>query len=146
MKLDVQGVSFSYKSRCAIEDVTIGIREGELVSLVGPNGSGKTTLLKCVNKILKLQKGTVLVDGHDVSGLGLKELAKLLGYVPQGTGRSFPSTVFEIVLIGRKPYMNWNVSSKDKEIVLDILTLMGLEEMAQRPSNELSGGNSRKFR
>lgn len=144
MKLDVKGVSFSYGSRCALEDVTMSIGAGELVSLVGPNGSGKTTLLKCVNRILKLRKGTVLVEGHDVSKLRLKELAKLLGYVPQGTGRSFPSTVFEIVLIGRKPYMNWNVSSKDKEIVLDILTLVGLEGMASRPSNELSGGELQK--
>jgi iron complex transport system ATP-binding protein len=144
MKLDVKGVCFSYGSRCALEDVTMSIGAGELVSLVGPNGSGKTTLLKCVNRILKLQKGTVLVEGHDVSKLRLKELAKLLGYVPQGTGRSFPSTVFEIVLIGRKPYMNWNVSSRDKEIVLDTLTLMGLEGMAPRQSNELSGGELQK--
>lgn len=144
MKLDVKGVSFSYGSRCALEDVTMSIGEGELVSLVGPNGSGKTTLLKCVNRILKLQKGTVLVEGQDVSKLRLKDLAKLLGYVPQGVGRSFPSTVFEIVLIGRKPHVDWSVSSKDKEIVLDILTLMGLEEMASRQSNELSGGEFQK--
>lgn len=144
MKLDVKGVSFSYGSRCALEDVTMSIEEGELVSLVGPNGSGKTTLLKCVNRILKLRKGTVLVEGQDVSKLRLKELAKILGYVPQGVGRSFPSTVFEIVLIGRKPHVDWSVSSKDKEIVLDILTLMGLEEMASRPSSELSGGEFQK--
>jgi len=144
MKLDVKGVSFNYGSRCALEDITMSIGGGELVSLVGPNGSGKTTLLKCVNRILKLRKGTVLVEGQDVSKLRPKELAKLLGYVGQGVGRFFPSTVFEIVLIGRKPHVNWNVSSKDKKIVLDILTLMGMEEMALRPSNELSGGEFQK--
>ena len=144
MKLEIKGVSFSYGSRPALEDVTMSIEEGEIVSLVGPNGSGKTTLLKCINRILKLQKGTVLVEEKDISKLKLKELAKILSYVPQSVSHSLPSTVFEIVLIGRKPHLDWNVSSRDKEIVLNILSLMGLKEMVLRQSNELSGGEYQK--
>ena len=144
MKLEIKGVSFGYGSMPALEDVTMSLEDGEIVSLVGPNGSGKTTLLKCINMILKFQKGTVLVEERDISKLKLKELAKLLSYVPQSAGRSFPSTVFEIVLIGRKPYVDWSVSSRDKEIVSNILSLMGLKEMALRQSNELSGGEYQK--
>jgi len=144
MKLEIKGVSFSYGSRPALEDVTMSIEEGEIVSLVGPNGSGKTTLLKCINRILKLQKGTVLVEEKDISKLKLKELAKILSYVPQSVSHSLPLTVFEIVLIGRKPHLDWNVSSRDKEIVLNILSLMGLKEMVLRQSNELSGGEYQK--
>ena len=144
MKLEIKGVSFGYGSMPALEDVTMSLGDGEIVSLVGPNGSGKTTLLKCINMILKFQKGTVLVEEEDISKLKLKELAKLLSYVPQSAGRSFPSTVFEIVLIGRKPYVDWSVSSRDKEIVSNILSLMGLKEMALRQSNELSGGEYQK--
>lgn len=144
MKLEIKGVSFSYGSRPALEDVTMSIEEGEIVSLVGPNGSGKTTLLKCINRILKHQKGTVLVEEKDISKLKLKELAKILSYVPQSVSHSLPSTVFEIVLIGRKPHLDWNVSSRDKEIVLNILSLMGLKEMVLRQSNELSGGEYQK--
>jgi len=144
MKLEIKGVSFSYGSRPALEGVTMSIEEGEIVSLVGPNGSGKTTLLKCINRILKHQKGTVLVEEKDISKLKLKELAKILSYVPQSVSHSLPSTVFEIVLIGRKPHLDWNVSSRDKEIVLNILSLMGLKEMVLRQSNELSGGEYQK--
>jgi len=144
MKLEIKGVSFGYGSMPALEDVTMSLGDGEIVSLVGPNGSGKTTLLKCINMILKFQKGTVLVEENDISKLKLKELAKLLSYVPQSAGRSFPSTVFEIVLIGRKPYVDWSVSSRDKKIVSNILSLMGLKEMALRQSNELSGGEYQK--
>lgn len=144
MKLEIKGASFGYGSMPALEDVTMSLGDGEIVSLVGPNGSGKTTLLKCINMILKFQKGTVLVEERDISKLKLKELAKLLSYVPQSAGRSFPSTVFEIVLIGRKPYVDWSVSSRDKEIVSNILSLMGLKEMALRQSNELSGGEYQK--
>nr|CBH37983.1 probable ABC transporter, ATP-binding protein [uncultured archaeon]CBH39917.1 probable ABC transporter, ATP-binding protein [uncultured archaeon] len=144
MRLEIKDVNFSYGSRAALEDVTMSIGEGEIVSLVGPNGSGKTTLLKCINRILKLQKGTVLVEEKDINKIKLKELAKLLSYVPQSVSHSFPSTVFEIVLIGRKPHLDWSVSSRDKEIVSNILSLMGLKDKALRQSNELSGGEYQK--
>ena len=83
MKLEIRGVQFSYGSAPVLKDVSLSIRDGEVLSLVGPNGSGKTTLLKCINRILKPKRGTILVEGRDVSKVGLKELARSLGYVPQ---------------------------------------------------------------
>gem|GEM_PF-5618618 len=56
MKLEIRGVNFSYDSRSVLEDVTMSVDEGNVVSLVGPNSSGKTTRLKCINKILKSKK------------------------------------------------------------------------------------------
>ncbi len=144
MKLKIKGVSFSYDSRPVLERVTIGIEGGEMVSLVGPNGSGKTTLIKCINRILKPRKGTILVEGKDVEKIKLRRLSRLLAYVPQSTGYLFPSTVFDTVLLGRKPYVNWGISRRDKEIVSRVLSLMGLEEMALRQFNELSGGERQK--
>jgi len=144
MKLEIRGVGFSYDSRPVLEDVTMSVDKGNVVSLVGPNGSGKTTLLKCINKILKPNKGVVLVEERDVREMKLKELAKLIGYVPQTSTNSFPSTVFDTVLLGRRPYVNWSVSSKDREIVARTLTLMGIEDLALRHLNELSGGERQK--
>ncbi|GAW92203.1 ABC transporter ATP-binding protein [Calderihabitans maritimus] len=144
MIIEVKRLHFSYGSCPVLEDVTLEVEKGEVVSLVGPNGSGKTTLLKCLNKILKPKKGTVLLMGKDVSKMNLKELARLSGYVPQNGVRAFPSTVFDIVLLGRRPYIEWRVSLRDKEIVSDLLRLMGLEEMALRDFNELSGGQKQK--
>jgi len=144
MKLEVRGVSFSYSSRPALEDVTVKVAEGEVLGLVGPNGSGKTTLLRCINNILKPKKGVVLIEEKDTRNIKLRELAKLIGYVPQVTTSSFPSTVFDIVLLGRRPYVTWGVSSRDKEIVSQILSLMGIEDLALRRLNELSGGERQK--
>ena len=144
MKLEIRGVSFSYNSRPALDNVTINVAEGNLLSLVGPNGSGKTTLLRCIDKILKPKKGVILVNGKDTRKIKLKELARLLGYVPQVTMSSFPSTVFDTVLLGRRPYVTWGVSPKDKEIVSQTLALMGIEELAFRHINELSGGERQK--
>ncbi len=143
MKLEIKGACFSYGSRPVLENVTMSIGEGEVVSIVGPNGSGKSTLLKCINRILK-PEGTILVDGADLARVKSRDLAKLLGYVPQSISHSFPATVFDTVLLGRKPYVDWSISSKDIEIVSNIISLMGLKNIALRQSDELSGGERQK--
>ena len=144
MKLEIKDITFSYNSRPVLEGVTLRAAEGNVASLVGPNGSGKTTLIKCINRILKPRLGTVLVEKKDVGKVKLRELAKLLGYVPQSAGYVFPSTVFDAVLLGRRPYVNWGISPRDKEVVSRMLSLMGLEEMALRQFNQLSGGERQK--
>jgi iron complex transport system ATP-binding protein len=144
MKVEVNRVCFSYGNSAVLNGVDLGVECGKVVSIVGPNGSGKSTLLKCMDKILKPQKGVILVDGKDIGRLQQKELARFLGYVPQSGNSPFPSTVFEVVLMGRRPHTNWSVSSRDKEIVSRALEEMGLEGMALRYFNELSGGEKQK--
>ena len=144
MKLEIKEIQFNYGSVPVLEDISLNIRDGEVLSLVGPNGSGKTTLLKCINRILKPKRGTILVEGKDVSRVGLKELARSLGYVPQSAPSSFPLTVFEAVLLGRKPHVNWKLGERDKEIAFGVLRLMELDDMALRLFNELSGGEKQK--
>ncbi len=143
MKLEVNRVSFSYGSRRALCDAVVRIKGSEVVSLVGPNGSGKTTLLKCINRILK-PKGTVIVAGKDVSRIGLKEIARSVGYVPQSAAHSFPVSVFDTVLLGRRPYVSWTISPQDKEIVAEAIAVMRLEEFTLRQFNELSGGERQR--
>ncbi len=144
MKLEIREVSFSYGSRPALDGVTMSVGEGEVVSIVGPNGSGKTTLIKCINRILKPKGGTVLAEGRDVRKIKLRGLARFLAYLPQSAAHVFPSTVFDTVLLGRRPYVNWGISPRDRAIVSQTLSLMGLEAMALRHFNELSGGEKQK--
>ena len=115
-----------------------------MLSIVGPNGSGKSTLLKCINRILKTKQNTVLIDGKDASKLNLKELSKIMGYVPQSSTSTFPFTVFDVVLMGRKPYIHWNISERDNEIVAEMLDFLGIGDLAMRHFNELSGGEQQK--
>ncbi|MCF7635291.1 MAG: iron ABC transporter ATP-binding protein [Dehalococcoides mccartyi] len=144
MKLDIQGIRFNYGSVPILKDVSLGIGKGEILSLAGPNGSGKTTLLRCINRILKPHTGTVMVDDNDLSQVGLKELAHFLGYVPQSAPTSFPLTVFDTVLLGRKPHVHWKLSEKDKDLAFQVLERMDLECYALRLFNELSGGEKQK--
>jgi iron complex transport system ATP-binding protein len=115
-----------------------------MLGIVGPNGSGKSTLLKCINRVLKTQPNTVLIDGTDASNLNLRELAKMMGYVPQTSTNTFPFTVFDVVLMGRKPYIHWNLSERDYEIVAEVLDFLGIGDLSMRHFNELSGGEQQK--
>ena len=144
LKLTINKLSFTYTGIQVLKDVEMEVGLGEILSIVGPNGSGKSTLLKCINRILKTQQNTVLIDGKDTSEVTLKELSKIMGYVPQSSTSTFPFTVFDVVLMGRKPYIHWNLSERDNEIVAEMLDFLGIGELAMRYFNELSGGEQQK--
>jgi iron complex transport system ATP-binding protein len=144
LKLTINKLSFNYTGIQVLKDVEMEVGLGEMLSIVGPNGSGKSTLLKCINRILKTQQNTVLIDGKDASKLNLKELSKVMGYVPQSSTSTFPFTVFDVVLMGRKPYIQWNLSERDNEIVAEMLDFLGIGELSMRYFNELSGGEQQK--
>lgn len=144
MKLVINKLSFNYNGFPALKDVELKMGLGEVLGIVGPNGSGKTTLLKCINRILKPKQNTVLIDGEDTSKIGLRELSKMMSYVPQNSTNTFPFTVFDIVLMGRRPYIQWSLGERDKEIVAEILNYLGIGQLAMRHFNELSSGEQQK--
>ena len=144
LKLTINHLSFSYSSSPILKGIDLALDLGEVLSIVGPNGSGKSTLLKCINRILKTKGNTVFVDGKDINKLNLKELSKIMGYVPQSSVSVFPFTVFDIVMMGRTPYIHWSPSEQDYEIVAETLDFLGLSDLAMRHFNELSGGEQQK--
>lgn len=139
MILEVDGVEFGYSSVPTISGIRFSAAAGDLVSIIGPNGVGKTTLLKCINRVHGMDAGTVLVDGGDVHGMARKEMAKRIGYVPQRAHVS-GNTVFESVLLGRKPHIDWDVSEKDLRLVGRVIKIMGLEPIAGKHVDAISGG------
>jgi len=142
--LIIEGLSFGYRDTNIIEGVRVKLHQGEIVSIVGPNGTGKTTLLKCIAGIVRPQNGKILIDGKNVSRMKRRVLAKRIAYVPQNLPSKFPITVFDAVLMGRRPYITWKPSKKDLEIVAGILTSMALEDIAMRDFDRLSGGQKQK--
>jgi iron complex transport system ATP-binding protein len=144
LRLTINDLSFSYGSSPVLKGVDLAVELGEVLGIVGPNGSGKSTLLKCINRILKTKHNTVFVDGKDINKLNLKELSKIMGYVPQSSVSVFPFTVFDIVMMGRTPYIHWSPSEQDYKIIAETLDFLGLNELAMRHFNELSGGEQQK--
>ena len=139
MMMDIYGVRFSYASEETISGIDFTAGPGEVISILGPNGAGKTTLLKCINRVHEPASGRVEVDGTDVLSIHPREVAKLVGYVPQRAHVS-GSTVFESVLIGRKPRMGADVSPADVRLAGRVMDLMGLSAISGRKVSEISGG------
>ncbi|MBN1323258.1 MAG: ABC transporter ATP-binding protein [Methanotrichaceae archaeon] len=144
IQLQAMGVVFGYNSSRILDDVSLEIPPGKLVSVVGPNGSGKSTLIKCLDRVLSPQGGKVLIDRQDISKMTRKEVAKNLAYVPQSSLRVFPTTVYDTVLMGRRPHIGWLASTDDDEKVWNVLQLLGIEHLAMEAFTELSGGQQQK--
>ena len=144
MKISVQGLYFNYSSRPVLKGLEFGIREGELVGIIGSNGSGKSTLLKCLNRILSPQRGMIMVSDEDASRMSIRQISRLIGYVPQSIPDSFAATVFDTVLMGRKPHVSFSPSREDLDLVLCLLKEFGIEDLAMDSVDMLSGGQRQK--
>ncbi|MBP2145420.1 iron complex transport system ATP-binding protein [Methanofollis sp. W23] len=137
----IDNLSFRYTRNRVLEEVTVHIPKGSLCALYGPNGSGKSTLLKCCLGLLKEYTGTIAYDGQPMESLDSRERAKLMAYVPQSQTQTFPFTAFEIVLMGRNPYICHYRPTKTDEILADrALDALGVSSLRDRPITELSGG------
>ena len=143
MMLTIADVRFSYNGGQVLRDMHLELKRGEVMAVLGINGAGKSTFLKCINKILRIEAGSIHLNDLDILGMTGSEIAKHMGYVPQRYGEE-ELTVFDAVLLGRKPYMKWKTDDKDLTIVEETLEKMGLEEIAMRPVRTLSGGEMQK--
>jgi iron complex transport system ATP-binding protein len=102
VKLKVKNVEFNYASVPVLKDVYIELSESEMLGVVGPNGAGKSTLIRCIDRILKPQRGSIVLDERDIKEMHGMELAKKIGYIPQSATQVFPATVFDTVIsVGR---------------------------------------------
>lgn len=143
MILSVDGLSFSYPSHPVLHDVSFTIDQNDCIAILGTNGTGKSTLLKCINRILKPKAGAVLINGKCSDDLSRLDIAKNIGYVSQYQSVT-KVTVFDSVLLGRKPYIKWDASANDLDIVDNALKELGLSSYAMRFTDELSGGELQK--
>lgn len=144
MKIAVNGIEYRYNSKPVLQDVSLHLEPGQLLGIVGPNGSGKSTLIKCMDRLLNPQAGSILIDGDNIKDIAMNDLAKKVGYVPQWESSKFPVTVFDAILMGRKPHLTWKPSPKDLETVSNIIRLLKLEDIAMREINAISGGQRQK--
>jgi iron complex transport system ATP-binding protein len=144
MNLIIEDINFRYKTKHILNNICLDIDFGNVVSIIGPNGCGKTTFIKCINKVLRPQSGKVLLNDEDLHLMKQKDIAKKFAYVPQMTNEFFSGSVIDLVLMGRRPYINWKVSDEDIKMVLDILDNMDIIHLADKRYSELSGGQKQK--
>jgi iron complex transport system ATP-binding protein len=141
--LEVNNGSFFYeKGKNIFEEVNFELKKGEIFCILGPNGCGKTTLLKCLTGINKLKKGNILIKNKNISSLEVSEIAKNIGYIPQGHNSTFPYTVLDVVLMGRSSHLKTFESpgAKDIKIAENSIKSLNIDYLKDVPYNEISGG------
>ena len=142
--LRVRNISVGYKDgRIVLSDLGFELGQGQTLAILGPNGAGKTTMLRCINAMIRPWTGVVQIENADVFRMCAGEIARNLGYVAQrnDAGRM---TVFDAVLLGRKPHLRWKAGKEDMTKVAGALQQLGLEDLALRHIDELSGGELQK--
>jgi iron complex transport system ATP-binding protein len=139
-------LAYAYGRQRALDSVTITVRAGESVALVGPNGSGKTTALRLLSGDLHPISGTVVVDGLSLRALPAGERARQIGVVPQSIDPHLGFISADLVRMGRAPYVGLlgTLSGDDRRAVREALEDTETEPLASRPFRELSGGEQQR--
>ena len=142
MVLKVKNISFSYGDEIIFEDITFSIKKGDVLCILGPNGTGKTTLIKCLNGLHETASGEIIVNGKNIKKLSFSQISKYIGYIPQSHTPSFPFSVFDVVLMGRAPYLNLTETPKreDEKIAVESLRTLGIAHLKDKDYTNLSGG------
>lgn len=138
------GISKAYGNSLVVDDVSITIPVGGLTSIIGPNGAGKSTLLSIIARLMAMDKGTVTVDGMDVTKTQSDQLARRLSILRQDNHISSRLTVRDLVTFGRYPYSKGRPTVEDKVHVDQAMQYLNLEPLADRFLDELSGGQRQR--
>lgn len=142
--IEVKGLNYSYsKAFRVLQQINFDAEEGQCIAVLGNNGAGKSTMVKCLNRILQPQDGAVIINGRNVQNLKRQAIAQDMAYVSQ-QNESSQFTVYDAVLLGRKPYIKLNPTDADHEITKNVLKRMGLDAFSIRYLDELSGGELQK--
>ncbi|WP_280507636.1 ABC transporter ATP-binding protein [Nocardia flavorosea] len=135
-----------YGDRTVLADLDVVVPDGSFTVIVGPNACGKSTLLRTLSRLLRPQRGTVLLDGRDVAGYGGKEFAREVGLLPQQSIAPDGITIIDLVARGRFPYQKlfrqW--TETDQRAVDFALQVTRLTELSTRPVEALSGGQRQR--
>jgi iron complex transport system ATP-binding protein len=144
--LRIENLSVSYGPRRVLHDVSLEVNSGQVVALIGPNGAGKSTLVRAASGVIQAEGGSVRTNGHDLLALQPMQRARYLAVVPQAVSMPPAFTVWETVLLGRTPYLNFlgQVSATDEDIARRALARVDALDLSERRVGELSGGEQQR--
>ena len=144
--LQAVDLSLGYGDRLIVDGLSVDIPIGQVTVIIGANGCGKSTLLRGLARLLNPTSGAVLLDGRSLQATPSKEVAKVLGLLPQAPIAPEGITVADLVGRGRYPHQGWfrQWSDTDDQAVADALTATDTVELADRPIEEMSGGQRQR--
>jgi iron complex transport system ATP-binding protein len=141
--LTLQNVAAGYNGIDVINSISLNVKEGENLCIIGPNGCGKTTLIKAISGIIP-HRGTIKIDGTDINKMKRDQVAKKIAVMSQISNIYFSYSIYETVLLGRYLHMKGRTfkepSPRDREYVDKCLKTVGLLNIKHKQINTLSGG------
>ncbi len=142
VSLQIEKMSAGYNTEDVLKNITIDVKEGDFLGIIGPNGCGKSTLIRAVTRVVGLRRGDVTLDGCTIKDMSRKDIAKKAAVVPQNTFIGFPFTAWEVVLMGRNPYMGRfeSLKKRDLEKANRAVEMTDIGHLKERKVNTLSGG------
>jgi len=145
-RLSGRELTVAYGDRAVVRDLDLDVLDGTVTAVIGPNGCGKSTLLRALGRLMPVRGGHVLLDGHRIDRMPTREVARLLGILPQSPIAPEGITVGDLVALGRHPHQAWyrQWSSDDEQAVAEALAWTELSELADRPVDTLSGGQRQR--
>ncbi|WP_420099257.1 ABC transporter ATP-binding protein [Corynebacterium sp.] len=145
--ISASGLTVGYgKGAPIIDDLSLDIPGGKVTTIIGPNGCGKSTLLRSLARLLPSRSGDVRLDATDIGGMKRKDLAKIIGVLPQSPVAPPGLVVSDLVSRGRHPHQSWirQWSSTDEDEVMAALEMTSVADLADRPVDSLSGGQRQR--
>jgi iron complex transport system ATP-binding protein len=144
--IEMKKIKAGYSAEPVLREITGEINEADFCMIIGPNGAGKSTLLKTILGFLPLMDGDISIRGRSLQLWQNKELAKLISYIPQELTMQFDYPIYEMVLMGRFPYLGYwqTYSAKDREYCEQALYKMDLNQMKDKMYSQLSGGEKQR--
>jgi iron complex transport system ATP-binding protein len=145
-RLAAAGLSLGYDDRTIVDGLDLAIPSGQLTMIVGANACGKSTLLRGMARLLKPRGGGVTLDGKAIGTLSTRDVAKVLGVLPQTPAAPQGMIVADLVGRGRYPHQGWfrRWNAADDTAVARALEATGIADLAERPIDELSGGQRQR--
>ncbi|MET8875892.1 ABC transporter ATP-binding protein [Nocardia sp. NPDC004604] len=145
-RLSAQEVTLGYGDRVIVDGLSIDIAPGVVTTVIGPNGCGKSTMLRALGRLLRPQQGRILLDGKAITSMKTKDVARIVGMLPQSPVAPEGLTVADLVARGRHPHQSWirQWSATDEDEVISALAATGIADLADRTLDELSGGQRQR--
>ncbi|MEU1426810.1 ABC transporter ATP-binding protein [Nocardia sp. NPDC005746] len=146
MTLAAESLTLGYGERIIVDGLSVDIEPGLITTVIGPNGCGKSTLLRSLGRLLRPKAGRVLLDGKAIATMKTKDIARVVGMLPQTPVAPEGLTVADLVARGRHPHQSWlrQWSADDETEVLAALEQTGIADLAGRTLDELSGGQRQR--
>lgn len=141
--LTVENLTCGYDSKFILQDISFRLQNKEILGIIGPNGCGKTTLLRAITKILKPQKGRIVLERKDIQKVNYKDLAKKVAVVSGAYNREINAKAEEVVLLGRIPHrhrLQFLETKYDEDIALKAMALTDTLKFKERFIESLSAG------